>query len=88
MRQYPETQISTMQSKRDICHIGTWPKMEQSLQAMSKQERLENWADWVYIDCVYTDLRREIDGPAATVQQQFNLDSYTNTLLLFCALCG
>ena len=29
--------------KGDICHIGGWSKMEQSLQVMSKQERLENW---------------------------------------------
>ena len=32
-----------MQSKGDIYHIGRWSKMEQSLQVMSKQERLENW---------------------------------------------
>ena len=32
-----------MQSKGDICHIGRWSNMEQSLQVMSKQERLENW---------------------------------------------
>ena len=43
MRQYPKTQISPMQSKGDICHIGRWSKMEQSLQVMSKQERLESW---------------------------------------------
>lgn len=43
MRQYPQTQISPMQSKGDICHIGRWSKMEQSLQVVSKQERLEHW---------------------------------------------
>lgn len=31
-----------------------------------------------------TDLRRGIDGLAAMVQQQFNLDTFTNTLFLFC----
>ena len=43
-----------------------------------------NGADRVYIACGYTDLRREIDGLAAMVQQQFNLDPFTNTLFLFC----
>ena len=41
-------------------------------------------ADRVYIACSYTDLRRGIDGLAAIVQQQFNLDPFTNTLFLFC----
>ena len=41
-------------------------------------------ADRVYIACGYTDLRRSIDGLAAIVQQQFNLDPFTNTLFLFC----
>ena len=41
-------------------------------------------ADRVYIACGYTDLRRGIDGLAALVQQQFNLDPFTNTLFLFC----
>ena len=41
-------------------------------------------ADWVYIACGYTDLRRGIDGLAVLVQQQFNLDLFTNTLFLFC----
>ena len=31
-------------------------------------------ADKVYIACGYTDLRRGIDGLAAMVQQQFELD--------------
>ena len=34
-------------------------------------------ADRVYIACGYTDLRRGIDGLAALVQQQFNLDPFT-----------
>ena len=37
-------------------------------------------ADKVYIACGYTDLRHGIDGLAAMVQQQFNLDPFTNTL--------
>ena len=32
----------------------------------------------------FTDLRRGIDGLASIVQQQFELDSFTNTLFLFC----
>ena len=41
-------------------------------------------ADRVYIACGYTDLRCGIDGLAAIVQQQFNLDPFSNTLFLFC----
>ena len=41
-------------------------------------------ADRVYIACGYTNLRRGIDGLAAIVQQQFNLDPVTNPLFLFC----
>lgn len=41
-------------------------------------------ADKVYIACGYTDLRRGIDGLANIVQQQFELDPFTNTLFLFC----
>ncbi len=41
-------------------------------------------ADKVYIACGYTDLRRGIDGLATIVQQQFELDPFTNTLFLFC----
>ena len=37
-------------------------------------------ADKVYI----TDLRKGIDGLARLVQQQFELDPFTNTLFLFC----
>ena len=40
-------------------------------------------ADQVYIACGYTDLRKGIDGLARLVQQQFELDSFTNTLFLF-----
>ena len=41
-------------------------------------------ADHVYIACGYTDLRRGIDGLASLVQQQFQLDPFSNTLYLFC----
>ena len=41
-------------------------------------------ADKVYIACGYTDLRKGIDGLDSMVQQQFQLDSFTNTLFLFC----
>ena len=41
-------------------------------------------ADKVYIACGHTDLRKGIDGLASMVQQQFQLDSFTNTLFLFC----
>lgn len=41
-------------------------------------------ADKVYIACGYTDLRKGIDGLASLVQQQFQLDPFTNTLFLFC----
>ena len=37
-------------------------------------------ADKVYIACGYTDLRRGIDGLATIVQQQFELDPFSNTL--------
>ena len=39
-------------------------------------------ADQVYIACGYTDLRKGIDGLARLVQQQFELDPFTNTLVL------
>ena len=41
-------------------------------------------AEKVYIACGYTDLRQGIDGLAGLVQQQFQLDPFTNTLFLFC----
>lgn len=33
----------------------------------------------MYIACGYTDLRKGIDGLAALVQSQFQLDPFTNT---------
>ena len=41
-------------------------------------------AEKVYIACGYTDVRKGIDGLAAMVQQEFELDPFTNTLFLFC----
>ena len=41
-------------------------------------------ADRVYLAVGYTDLRKGIDGLASLVQQQFDLDPFTNTLFLFC----
>lgn len=43
-----------------------------------------NGADRVYIACGYTDLRKGIDGLASLVQQQIQLDPFTNALFLFC----
>ena len=41
-------------------------------------------ADRAFIACGYTDLRKGIDGLSAMVQQEFDLDPFTNTLFLFC----
>ena len=41
-------------------------------------------AEKVYIACGSTDIRKGIDGLAAMVQQEFELDPFTNTLFLFC----
>ena len=38
----------------------------------------------VVIACGWTDMRRSIDGLAATVQQVFKLEPCTRTLYLFC----
>lgn len=43
-----------------------------------------NGADRVYLAVGYTDLRKGIDGLATLVQQQFELDPFTNALFLFC----
>ena len=42
----------------------------------------------VVIACGYVDLRKGIDGLATMVQQQFELDPFTNTLFLFCGRSG
>lgn len=41
-------------------------------------------AEHVYIATGYTDMRKQIDGLAALVQQNFKLDPFTNSLFLFC----
>ena len=38
----------------------------------------------VYIVCGYTDMRKQIDGLAATVVQTFKLDPCSRALYLFC----
>jgi len=40
--------------------------------------------DAVYLICGRTDLRKGIDGLAATVQEQFQLDPFQSALFLFC----
>ena len=39
-------------------------------------------ADKIYIACGYTDMRKAIDGLAAIVQQNFQLDPFQNSLFL------
>ena len=41
-------------------------------------------AKTIYIACGYTDLRKSIDGLAAVVQEQFHLDPFSKSLILFC----
>ena len=41
-------------------------------------------ADHIYIAVGYTDMRKQIDGLAAVVQQNFRLDPFSNSLFLFC----
>ena len=41
-------------------------------------------AEHIYIVCGYTDMRKEIDGLAAIVQQNFGLDVFSGSLFLFC----
>lgn len=38
----------------------------------------------VYIACGYTDMRKSINGLAIIVQNRFKLDSFSNSLFLFC----
>ena len=38
----------------------------------------------IYIACGKTDMRKSIDGLAAIVVQNFNLDPFENALFLFC----
>ena len=41
-------------------------------------------AEKIYIACGYTDMRKAIDGLAAVVQQNFQLNPFQNSLFLFC----
>ena len=41
-------------------------------------------ADNIYIVCGHTDMRKSIDGLAAIVQQQYQLDLFNNSAFLFC----
>ena len=41
-------------------------------------------AEKIYIACGYTDMRKSIDGLAAIVQQNFQLNPFQNSLFLFC----
>lgn len=41
-------------------------------------------AEKIYIACGYTDMRKAIDGLAAIVQQNFQLNPFQNSLFLFC----
>ena len=38
----------------------------------------------IYIACGTTDMRKSLDGLAAIVQQQFQLDPFSHDLFLFC----
>lgn len=38
----------------------------------------------IYIACGYTDMRKSIDGLAALVQEQFQVDPFSSSLFLFC----
>ncbi len=41
-------------------------------------------AEKIYGACGYTDMRKSIDGLAAIVQQNFQLNPFQNSLFLFC----
>lgn len=41
-------------------------------------------AERIYIACGYTDMRKSIDGFAAIIQQNFQLNPFQNSLFLFC----
>lgn len=40
-------------------------------------------AEKIYIACGYTDMRKAIDGLAAIVQQNFQMNPFQNSLFLF-----
>jgi len=41
-------------------------------------------AEKIYIACGYTDMRKSIDGLAAIVKQNYQLNPFQNSLFLFC----
>lgn len=41
-------------------------------------------AEQIYIACGYTDMRKSIDGLAALVQGQFQMDPFAPVLYIFC----
>lgn len=41
-------------------------------------------ADNIYIVCGHTDMRKSIDGLAAIIQQQYQLDLFNSSAFLFC----
>ncbi|MEG1725551.1 MAG: IS66 family insertion sequence element accessory protein TnpB [Anaerovoracaceae bacterium] len=41
-------------------------------------------AERIYIATGYTDMRKSIDGLAALIQQNFNLNPFSNSLYIFC----
>ena len=41
-------------------------------------------AENIYIACGKTDMRKSIDGLAAIIQQQFQLDLFSSSAFLFC----
>jgi transposase len=43
-----------------------------------------NTALQVFLACGATDIRNSIDGLAAIVTQQFNLDPFSNSMFVFC----
>ena len=45
-------------------------------------------AEKIYLACGYTDMRKSIDGLAAIVQQNFQLNPFSNNLFLFCGRKG
>ena len=38
----------------------------------------------IFLSCGFTDMRKSIDGLAAIVQQNFQLDPFSNALFIFC----
>lgn len=41
-------------------------------------------AEKIYIACGYTDMRKSINGLAALIQQNYQLNPFQNSLFLFC----